>query len=146
MNLYDLNLIDNTEKVGNTHLPFHRQGANFTIVFFPDSTFEHKYLYLEEAVLPTNKKIELDQNFEFPPMREFPSGIPLQTPELDWLQSHSSDLQPYEGQWVVLHNEKLIAHSQSLREVTSMARKRGIKKPLVFRVPQEDPNIEIIGL
>ena len=161
MRCYHLGFIDNGDNTrhellsGGTLSPLVREpnclmrgeDIRVGVVLVADSTLDNRLLYIKENVLaPNNDRIEFDATCETLPLQEHLAVITHQTPKLDLLKSHFADLGPYVGQWVVLHNDEIIAHGRDLTEATAIARSQGIQKPLVFKVPNEDPEIEIIGL
>lgn len=50
------------------------------------------------------------------------------------------NLREYRGQWVVLDPKtcRVLTHGASLRVAEREARKRGVRKPLLFPVPKSD--------
>jgi len=54
--------------------------------------------------------------------------------EQEWLISHSVD---YGGQWVALHGGMLLSHGPKAGAVRDEARRKGIQRPLLVRVPDE---------
>jgi Family of unknown function (DUF5678) len=67
-------------------------------------------------------------------------------PELEWRRDHWSALRPYNGQWVALEGERIVAHGRSLTEVVDEARKQGIATPYVFRVEDLTGDVVVMGL
>lgn len=55
--------------------------------------------------------------------------------EIKWLEKHKDE---YEGQWVALKGDRLIAHGATAKEVYAAADAAGVEMPLVTRV--DDPN------
>lgn len=54
--------------------------------------------------------------------------------QLDWLRENT---QAYEGQWVALDRNRLIAAGNDAREVYLQARRQGITKPMIVKVGRE---------
>src|SRR5258708_33487958 len=54
--------------------------------------------------------------------------------EQEWLSAHGHE---YLGQWVALQGDVLLSHGPSARAVRDEARRKGIQRPLVVRVPKE---------
>jgi hypothetical protein len=63
-----------------------------------------------------------------------------------WLEAHPDVLEPYRGQWVVIHNEQVVAHSPDGRELTRRGDARTHPGALVFYVPtrQEAEAVRIL--
>lgn len=55
--------------------------------------------------------------------------------EQQWLKEHS---QEFAGEWVALDGDKLIYHGANAREVYEVARKSGVKRPLVVEVEKDN--------
>lgn len=65
-----------------------------------------------------------------------PPAYPLDcAPEQRWLAEHGHE---YAGQWVALDRDRLLAHSENVREVYAAAREAGVRLPLVVRVNPAD--------
>lgn len=47
----------------------------------------------------------------------------------------AEDLERHKGQWVAVHQDRLVAFGDSAREVRDEALRKGVTDPLVFRVP-----------
>jgi predicted DNA-binding antitoxin AbrB/MazE fold protein len=68
------------------------------------------------------------------------ADVPVEEPsctrraEQEWLRSHSLD---YGGQWVALHGGMLLSHGPKAGAVRDEARRKGIQRPLLVRVPDE---------
>jgi hypothetical protein len=60
------------------------------------------------------------------------------SPNLNWLEEHRAQ---YAGQWVALHDGKLIAHSTDGEALVEPVRQAGISTPLIVFV--EQPNTEL---
>ncbi len=66
--------------------------------------------------------------------------------ELDWSNSNQRALSVHAGQWVVLEGEEIIAHGENIAEAVRIARQRGIQRPFVFRVEEDNSDIIQMGL
>jgi hypothetical protein len=57
-----------------------------------------------------------------------------------WINAHSAE---YQGQWVALDGDRLLAHGANLTEVATAARTTGVELPLLHLVepPREYPYI-----
>lgn len=51
--------------------------------------------------------------------------------ENDWLEKHRDD---YDGQWVALDGDRLLAHGDKLKEVAKTAKEMGFEDALLVRV------------
>jgi hypothetical protein len=57
---------------------------------------------------------------------------PDRTPEFDWLAAHGKD---YRGQWVALAEDRLLAHSEDIREVDSALKAITLtRRPLLYYI------------
>lgn len=56
-------------------------------------------------------------------------------PNQRWLELHRED---YRGQWVVLEQGKLIAHSNDGEAIIKTARAQGVTEPFLAFIPTED--------
>jgi len=66
--------------------------------------------------------------------------------ELEWRRIHADALRQYEGQWVVLENDQIVAHGDNLVQVVAEARRMGVRVPYVFRVELPNENVVLMGL
>ena len=66
--------------------------------------------------------------------------------ELEWLSSHPEDTEKYSGKWIAVTNKGIIASGDSLSEVTSILKKKGIKLEdvMVMKLPREDEEMSIL--
>lgn len=55
-----------------------------------------------------------------------------------WLEEHRDVLEPYRGQWVAVHKERVVAHSPDGREVGRRINEGHFPGCLFFRVPTEE--------
>jgi hypothetical protein len=53
---------------------------------------------------------------------------------LEWLDRHGNGLEGYEGEWVALTPEGVVAHGESYGNTLQIARERGIDQPLMVPV------------
>jgi hypothetical protein len=63
---------------------------------------------------------------------------PQPSPNLIWLEEHRAE---YAGQWVALHDGKLIAHSTDGESLVAPVRQAGVRSPLIVFV--EPPDTEL---
>jgi predicted DNA-binding antitoxin AbrB/MazE fold protein len=54
--------------------------------------------------------------------------------EQEWLVAHGHE---YIGQWVALQGNVLLSHGPKARAVRDEARRKGIERPLLVRVPED---------
>lgn len=66
--------------------------------------------------------------------------------ELAWRLAHQEALRQYEGQWVVLEGETIIAHGPDLATAVAEARSRGVATPYVFYAQAEEQGKITLGL
>lgn len=55
-----------------------------------------------------------------------------------WLAEHPGVLEPYRGQWVVVHKGRIVAHSPDGRELTRSGDARTHPGALIFYVPTRE--------
>jgi len=55
--------------------------------------------------------------------------------EMEWLRQHSKE---YEGEYVVLDGDRLVAHGKDGREALRQARSTGLEAPFVSHIPPSD--------
>ena len=67
-----------------------------------------------------------------------PQPNPNFSPNLNWLEEHRAE---YAGQWVALHDGKLIAHSTDGEALVAPVRQAGVRSPLIVFV--EPPGNEL---
>ncbi len=68
------------------------------------------------------------------------------TRELAWLRDHGEELQPFEGEWVVLEGEQIVAHGPDPAAIVAEARTKGVIIPYVFFVDSNRPDTVKLGL
>ncbi len=64
--------------------------------------------------------------------------------EIEWLSSNARELSSYEGQWIALEGTEIVAWGSDEVEVEIRAREKGIKIPLLVRIPSKD-DIPFVG-
>lgn len=67
-----------------------------------------------------------------------PQHNPNFSPNLHWLEEHRAE---YAGQWVALHDGKLIAHSTDGEALVEPVRQAGVRMPLIVFVEQPDTEL-----
>ncbi|MBI3971459.1 MAG: hypothetical protein HY332_09240 [Chloroflexi bacterium] len=55
-----------------------------------------------------------------------------------WLEEHPEALEPYRGQWVVVYQQRIIAHSPDAREAARAAPARTYPGSTLFYVPTRE--------
>ena len=67
--------------------------------------------------------------------------------EIAWRRSHQHELQSrFEGQWVVLEGEEVVAASQDAARAVEEARAKGVAIPYLFYVDRPRPGVVHLGL
>jgi hypothetical protein len=67
--------------------------------------------------------------------------------EMAWRAEHASFLmERYEGQWVVVEGERVIAAATTPGVAIAEARRAGVLVPYVFHVSRPEPGVSILGL
>ena len=64
--------------------------------------------------------------------------------ELEWLSSNAGNLRNYEGQWIALEGTEIVSWGSDEVDVEMRARMKGIKVPLLVRIPSKD-DIPFVG-
>ncbi len=65
-----------------------------------------------------------------------PAALPYnpRIAEQEWLHLNSAE---YIGQWVALDGDTLVSHGAKALEVRDEARRKGVERPLMVRVPRD---------
>lgn len=58
--------------------------------------------------------------------------------EVEWLSSHATELANYQGQWIAIEGNEIVAYGSDEVEVEIRAREKGIKVPFLVRVPSKN--------
>ena len=58
--------------------------------------------------------------------------------ELDWLEENAQELGHYPGEWLLIHEHRLLVHSRNFAELRVAIRERRIDSPFVYYVPTEE--------
>ncbi len=91
---------------------------------------------IEEArALSTEERRRLRDTLERE-LRHAPAAYNTRERERVWIAAHRND---YNGQWVALDGERLLAHGTNAREVYLAARAAGVRAPFLEQVM---PNLE----
>lgn len=62
---------------------------------------------------------------------------PFRQSEMNWLSSNSKQLGKYEGKWIALEGDEIVASGSNEVTVEMQARMKGIKVPFLIRVPSK---------
>ena len=73
-----------------------------------------------------------------------PPAVLSRRKELEWLSSNARELSSYEGQWIALEGTEIVAWGSDEVEVEMRAREKGIKVPLLVRIPPKN-DIPFVG-
>jgi predicted DNA-binding antitoxin AbrB/MazE fold protein len=65
-----------------------------------------------------------------------PDSVNHRYAEMAWLAAHERE---YAGQWLALDGDTLLSHGSDAHAVREEARRRGVDRPLMFHVPEEEP-------
>jgi predicted DNA-binding antitoxin AbrB/MazE fold protein len=65
-----------------------------------------------------------------------PEKIVRGFPEQEWLIAHQRE---YPGQWLALDGHTLLSHGSDAHAVREEARRKGVDRPLMVHVPEEEP-------
>lgn len=57
------------------------------------------------------------------------------SPEMEWLTSHAAELSVYEGEWLLIVDRALVAHSSDFRQIHAVVQERDITEPFLYYVP-----------
>ena len=71
-------------------------------------------------------------------------AAPLRQQEIEWLSSNARKLGRYEGKWIALEGTEIVAWGSDEVEVEMRAREKGIKVPLLVRIPPKN-DIPFVG-
>lgn len=68
------------------------------------------------------------------------------THALDWMSSHSEEVEKYSGKWVAVTDNGIVASGNSLSEVRSILNEKGMKldEVMVMKVPRKDEEMSIL--
>lgn len=89
---------------------------------------------------PVNGAHEASQATPSPEPPAAPEVVPKDQAAFSWINAHGS---AYQGQWLALDGDRLLAHGANLVEVAAAARAAGVQLPLLHLVepPREYPYI-----
>ena len=75
---------------------------------------------------------------ETPNVDHIPPLETYESAEIRWLRENSSILRDYQGEWLLISGDTLIAHSSDFRTIRTAITERGIVSPFVYYVPTEE--------
>jgi hypothetical protein len=58
--------------------------------------------------------------------------------ELDWLEENAEELGRYPGEWLLIHDQRLLLHSRDFADLRVAIRERQIESPFVYYVPTDE--------
>src|SRR6266705_1065906 len=61
-----------------------------------------------------------------------------ETSELRWLREHQQDMGRWRGQWLLIAEDQLLAHSANFREIKDAIARNNLRSPFTYYVPTED--------
>lgn len=66
--------------------------------------------------------------------------------ELEWLSSHPEEAEKYSGKWVAVTDKGIVASGESLSEVESSLKSKGmsLKEVMVMKMPRKDEEMSIL--
>ena len=66
--------------------------------------------------------------------------------ELEWLSSHPKEAEENSGKWVAVTEKGIVASGESLSEVESSLKKKGLslKEVMVMKMPRKDEEMSIL--
>jgi hypothetical protein len=64
---------------------------------------------------------------------------------MEWLRAHAREIVNHAGNWIVLEGEEIVASDPSYESARSQAVARGITRPLIFFIPEDDGSDGFIG-
>ena len=67
-----------------------------------------------------------------------PPTVVSRRKEIEWLSSNARNLRKYEGKWIALEGDKIVASGSDEVAVEMRARMKGIKVPFLIRVPSKE--------
>ena len=69
----------------------------------------------------------------------------LKENEVLWVSKHQKKLEQYAGKWIAVLGNKLIGTGDSVKEVMTVVKRKGIKElPLVTMVPKKDEGMYVL--
>jgi hypothetical protein len=54
---------------------------------------------------------------------------------IKWYRTHSESVSKYFGEWVAIGSQGVVAHGSDLKNVSDMSKKKGVARPLLYKVP-----------
>ncbi len=66
--------------------------------------------------------------------------------EMEWVSQHREALRAYRGQWIAVKEDRLVAHSQDLRELMRALEAQGVALPFLTQLPSDDRRYLILAV
>lgn len=65
---------------------------------------------------------------------------------LDWMSSHPKEVETYSGKWVAVTDKGIVASGESISEVDSILKQKGISSEdiMLMKIPRKDEEISIL--
>lgn len=66
--------------------------------------------------------------------------------QLDWMSSHPQEVERYSGKWVAVTEKGIVAAGDSISEVKTELKKKGIQFEdiMIMKVPRKDEEMSIL--
>jgi hypothetical protein len=71
--------------------------------------------------------------------------LPYRHREMEWLSAHAPELVNHAGKWIVLEGDSIVASDPDYQVARGQAVARGITRPLIFFIPQDNGSDGFIG-
>ena len=69
------------------------------------------------------------------------NDISLSKGTMDWFEEHSAELaQQFGGQWIAVHDNRVVAHGKRLVDVREMLASQNIASPFMTKIPTQEEN------
>ena len=66
---------------------------------------------------------------------------------LEWISKHPKEVSKYEGKWVAITTDGIIASGDSIKEIDiELAGKKIKEQPLIMKIPRKDEEMSILCL
>jgi hypothetical protein len=82
---------------------------------------------------------------DVPGSAQEPARLPYRHREMEWLSAHAGELVKHAGEWIVLEGDGIIASDPEYQTARDQAVARGITRPLIFFIPEDDGAEGFIG-
>ncbi len=66
--------------------------------------------------------------------------------EFEWLSSHPNEVEKYSGKWIAVTKEGIVASGDSVSEIESALKSKGIsvEDVMITKVPRKDEEMSIL--